>query len=126
MNDTQVFLAEGETHVRQALQLSLDHLEGISVCGSAKHTESLLAQISQNPPDCLLLDWLLPGMNPQRLLPVLRKYCPRTSIIAMVIHPKVGERTINYGMDGYILKGLPPEDFISSFQKTLEAIQDRN
>jgi DNA-binding NarL/FixJ family response regulator len=114
MAATRIFLAEGQNHVRQAIHLSLDQQQGFQVIGSAGHAESLLAQITQLHPDALLLDWLLPGLNPQRLFPVIRQYCPKTRIIAMVLQPKMGKMAQAYGVDSYILKSLQPEDFSES------------
>ena len=121
MNEIMVFLAEGENHVRQAIQLSLDHQQGIKVTGSARHAESLLAQIAQFLPDVLLLDWHLPGMNPQRMLPVIRQYCPDTKIIATVLRSKLGKDALAYGIDAYLIKGLPPDDFVSSLKDLLSS-----
>lgn len=120
MNEIRIFLAEGENHVRQAIRLSLEHEEGITVCGEAGHVESLLAQIGQHPPDVLLLDWHLPGMNPQRLLPVIRRFCPETKIIATVLQSKSGKLSLAYGIDAYLLKGLSPEEFVNSITKQLD------
>lgn len=123
MNEIRVFLAEGENHVRQAIQLNLDHLDGVAVIGNANHTESLLAQIAQQTPDVLLLDWLLPGMNPQRLLSAIRKFYPDTMIIATVLRSKSGKLALNYGVDAYIRKDSTPEDFTTALQLELRKLR---
>ena len=122
MNKISVFVAEGENHVRQAIQLSLEHLDGIQVSGNASSAESLLAQLGQGPPDVLLLDWLLPGLNPQRLLAVIRKYYPETRVIAAVLRSKDGKLALDYGVDGYIRKGSTPEDFTASLLREFETL----
>jgi len=119
MNGISIFLAEGENHVRQAIRISLDQQEGINVSGEARHAESLLAQVGQHPPDVILLDWHLPGMNPQRLLSVLKEFCPGTKIIATVMQPKIGKLALTYGLNAYLLKGLPPDEFVKSLKEQL-------
>jgi len=120
MDEIKVFLADGETHVRQALRLSLDHLQGISVSGEARGAESLLAQIGQDPPDVLLLDWELPGMYPQRMLPVIRRFCPETKVLATVLQSKQGKLALAHGVDTYLLKGSSPDDFVKALKTYLE------
>lgn len=119
MDEVKTFLAEGENHVRQAIHLNLDHIEGVLVTGESNSAECLLAQISQQPPDVLLLDWHLPGMNPQRMLPVIRRYCPRTMIIATVLQPKLGKLALAYGVDAYLLKSLSPNKFVEALKNHL-------
>ena len=119
MDKITIFLAEGENHVRQAVRLNLEHVSGVIIIGEARHAESLLAQIATAPPDYLLLDWHLPGMNPQRILPVIKRFCPETKIIATVLLVKIGKLALAYGVDAYLLKGLSPEEFIQSFKDQL-------
>lgn len=119
MDEIKIFLADGETHVRQALHLSLDHLPGVAVTGEARDAECLLAQIGQDPPDVLLLDWHLPGMYPQRMLPVIRRFCPKTKILATILQPKQGKLALAHGVDAYLLKGLSPDEFLKSLKKHL-------
>ena len=114
MEEIRVFLADGENHVRRAMHLSLDHLPGVIVSGEAQDAENALAKIIQDPPDVLLLDWHLPGMHPQRMLPVLRKFCPQAKVLATVLQPKSGQLAMAYGFDAYLLKGLPPDEFVNS------------
>jgi DNA-binding NarL/FixJ family response regulator len=112
MSKIKIFLAEGENHVRQAIHLSLDHMEGITLIGEARQAESLLAQIAKEPPDFLLLDWHLPGMNPQRMLPVIRRFCPDTKIIATGMQSQLCKLALAYGTDAYLSKNLAPDEFL--------------
>jgi DNA-binding NarL/FixJ family response regulator len=125
MEEIKIFLAEGENHVRQAIHLGLDHQDSIIVSGQARHAESLLAQIGQQAPNVLLLDWHLPGMNPQRMLPVIRRYCPDTKIIATVLQENSGKIALAYGIDAYLLKGLPPDEFVRSLKEHLESLEGK-
>ena len=113
MNKITIFLSEGENHVRQAIRLSLEHIEGVILIGEARNAESLLAQITQVHPDFLLLDWHLPGLNPQRTLSVIKQFCPETKIIATVLLKKLGKLALAYGVYAFLLKSLPPDEFIN-------------
>ncbi|MGB2894690.1 MAG: response regulator [Anaerolineales bacterium] len=107
-----VFLAEGEKHVSSALTLMLEHQPKFEVHGKADTAESLLAQVCVQPPDVILLDWNLPGLNPQRLFPALRQCCPGTLIVVSSVIPE--QKTVHeYQLDGFVSKQLPPKEFIA-------------
>jgi len=118
-----IFLAEGENHVRQAIRISLDHQKEFKIIGEASCAESLLAQIGQKPSDLILLDWNLPGMHPQRIISVIRRYCPQTALFATGVRREQGKAALAYSVDGFLLKGLPPDEFVS---KLIDLLKDTN
>ena len=111
-----VFLAEGETHVRAALRLAIEFQGRIAVVGEADHPESLLAQVCQNPPDVILLDWNLPGLHHQRLIRILREHCPHTRVVVMSVKPEHEKAAREWDVDGFLLKQLTPEAFIAGLE----------
>ena len=115
-----IFLADSEKHVRAALSLMLEHQGNFAIVGEANHAESLLAQVCHKPPDVILLDWNLPGLHPQRLLRALRQYCPATTILASSVRPEDQKICGELGVDAFLLKQLPPEQFFSALVKAIE------
>jgi len=109
-----IFLAEGEKHVREALKLMLGTHSIFEIVGEAGTAENTLAKVCQNPPDVILLDWNLPGLHPQRLLTALRQCCPETLILAISVKPEQESIAIKYDADAFLLKQLPPDQFISA------------
>lgn len=107
-----IFLADNETHVRRALRLVLEQDPGLAVVGEAEHAEGLLAEVCQNPPDLVLLDYNLPGANHIRLIKTIRQHCPNTRIVIMSVKPEYEQITQKMGGDGFLSKQLPPEEFI--------------
>lgn len=114
-----IFLADSEKHVRSALSLMLEHQGAFAIVGEANHAESLLAQVCQQPPDVILLDWNLPGLHPQRLLTTLRQYCPSTIILASSVRPEQEKTARELGIDAFLLKQLPPEQFFSELTSAI-------
>jgi DNA-binding NarL/FixJ family response regulator len=114
-----IFIAEGENHVRTALRLMLDHQADFVIAGEANHTESLLAQVCQDPPDVILLDWNLPGINPPRLLRTIRDYCPATQLIAVSVKPEDKKIVRELGTNAFISKQLPPDQFLAELRKSI-------
>lgn len=116
---TTLFLAESEIHVRAALRLHLEHKPGFEITGEDGTAESALAKICQNPPDAILLDWNLPGLHPQRLIPALRLCAPKTLIVAISIKPEQAKIALNAGVDAFIPKQLAPDQFLDLLRKAL-------
>lgn len=108
-----IFLAEGEKHVRDALRLMLEHQSNFAIVGEASTAEITLAQVCQLPPDVILLDWNLPGLHPQRLFSALRQCCPETLILATSVKPEQESIAMIFGADAFLLKQLPPDQFVS-------------
>jgi two-component system response regulator DesR len=115
----KLFLAEGETHVLDALRLLFEQQADYEVIGEARSAESLLARVCQMSPDAILLDWSLPGFHPQRSIPVLRGCCPAARLVALSVRPEHERIAIDYGVDGFISKQLPPEAFLSSLHAVI-------
>jgi DNA-binding NarL/FixJ family response regulator len=110
---TTLFLADGEKHVRRALRLNLELAGEIHIAGEAGSAESALAQVCQQPPDAILLDWNLPGLHPQRMLRALRRCCPTTLVLAASVRPEQEFAARQLGVDGFLSKQLPPDEFIN-------------
>lgn len=126
---TRLFLAEGENHVRAALHLLLDYEPGFEITGEAGTAETALAKICQDPPDLILLDWNLPGLVPQRLIPALRICASNSHIVAISVKPEQAMNTLEAGADAFILKQLAPDQFLDALRKTLvqkESLNDED
>lgn len=121
---TTIFLAEGENHVREALRLILEHQSVFAIVGEAGSAESTLAKVCKNPPDVILLDWHLPGLHPQRLLTALRQCAPGMLIFATSVQPEQEKTSLGYGVDGFLLKQLPPDQFLTSLSEVIENLED--
>ena len=119
-----VFLAEGEIHVRDALRLMFENQDGFVISGEASHAESLLAQVCQKPPTLLLLDWHLPGIHPPRLVRTLRAHCPKTCVLVTSVQPEQARNAFELGVNGYLLKQLPPDQFFGALVAALEKFEE--
>lgn len=107
-----IFLAEGEKHVRDSLRLIMEQRAGLKMVGEAQSAESLLAQVCQQAPDAILLDWNLPGIHHQRLVRTLRECCPAAKLVALSVKPEDERSAHAYGMDGFISKQAPAAVFM--------------
>jgi DNA-binding NarL/FixJ family response regulator len=115
-----IFLAEGAKHVREALRLMMDQRSEFMVVGDAGTPESALAQVCQSLPEIVLLDWALPGLHPQRLIAAMRQCCPETLIFATSVRPELERIALDLGSDGFLLKQLPPNEYIGMLLKMIK------
>lgn len=114
-----VLLAESENHVREAIRLMIEFLEDLEITGEVSTPEGLLIQVCRQTPDIILLDWNMPAIHHQRLLIAVKECCPRAVIIAMSVRPESQNTALEMGADAFVLKNLPPEEFIGAI---LEAV----
>lgn len=109
-----IFIVENEIHVKDALCLLIEHQGGLEIVGTADHNSCILAEVCKAKPDVILLDWYLPGIDAERLLKAIRRCCPSILIIATSVRPEHEKIAMNMGTDSFLLKQLPPDQFIKS------------
>lgn len=114
-----IFLADNHPDVRSALQLLIEQKQGWQICGQADTAIHLLAQLSQECPQVLLLDAGLNGLPGVRraasteglaeLLTVIRGLCPKTRVIVLSTAPEARQVALDAGAEAYLSKNDPPE-----------------
>jgi DNA-binding NarL/FixJ family response regulator len=117
----RLFIADGNSSVRLALQMYLQQEPGMYVTGMATEAEGLAAQVEASLPDLLLLDSYLPGASMQDLLSEIQGLEAPPKIVVLSIKPEVKESALSAGADAFISKNAPPEEMlelIRSFRET--------
>jgi DNA-binding NarL/FixJ family response regulator len=114
-----ILLADDQKSVRSALRLLLEQEHDIEVIGEARNAGILLTKVASNCPDLLLLDWGLPGMSPQQLIPTINRLCPQTSVIVLSGRPGVEEGALSSGAEAFVSKSAPPEQLLETVQALL-------
>jgi len=110
----RVLLADDQSKVRSALRLVLEQQPGVSILGEAVDITGLLDWVRVTCPDVVLLDWELPGLGADRLLPTLRELCPRLKVIALSGRPEARQAALAAGVDAFVSKGDPPERLLAA------------
>lgn len=116
----RVWLCEDNERFRRSLCAAINQIDGLSCDSSMGSVEETLERLSSNdPPDVLLLDIGLPGIDGISGLPQLRSAAPDAKIVILTVfddHDKVF-RAVCAGADGYLLK-------TSTVERIGEAIQE--
>jgi DNA-binding NarL/FixJ family response regulator len=112
----RVLLADGQSWLRSALRLLLEHEGNIEVVGETGIVSSLPSFVRHLRPDLLFLDWQLSGLktNSQRwyLLDSLRAIAPNLTIIALTTNDNVAACLMT-GADAVVNRAEPPEKVFS-------------
>ncbi|WP_328554142.1 MULTISPECIES: response regulator transcription factor [unclassified Streptomyces] len=114
-----VLLAEDDRAIRHALERALT-LEGYEVTAVADGVEAL-AQAHRTPPDVLLLDVMMPGIDGLQVCRVLRAEGNRTPILMLTALVETADRIagLDAGADDYVVKPFDVEEVFARLRALL-------
>ncbi|MFF8725712.1 response regulator transcription factor [Streptomyces sp. NPDC015171] len=114
-----VLLAEDDRAIRHALERALT-LEGYAVTAVADGVEAL-AQAHKNPPDVLVLDVMMPGIDGLQVCRVLRAEGDRTPILMLTALVETADRIagLDAGADDYVVKPFDVEEVFARLRALL-------
>src|SRR5258706_12766037 len=115
----KVSIVEDDAKLRETLVRYFAGQSGFRCLKAYANAEVALADISQHPPDVLLMDINLPGMNGIECVSRLRRVAPLVKIIMLTVFEE-GEQVyqaLSAGAFGYLVKSNRPA-------KILEAIRE--
>ena len=109
-------LADDNPDLRSALRLMLEtRLNAPLVLEAADHA-CLIEQCLAHHPECLLLDWELPGLDDGNGLAALRALLPDLKIIVTSARPEAAEAAMAARADAFISKTDPPSEILHAIQ----------
>ncbi len=114
-----MLLAEDDRAIRHALERALT-LEGYEVTAVADGVEAL-AQAHRTPPDVLLLDVMMPGIDGLQVCRVLRAEGDRTPILMLTALVETADRIagLDAGADDYVVKPFDVEEVFARLRALL-------
>ncbi|MFE6625328.1 response regulator transcription factor [Streptomyces sp. NPDC008086] len=119
-----VLLAEDDRAIRHALERALT-LEGYQVTAVADGVEAL-AQAHRTPPDVLVLDVMMPGIDGLQVCRVLRAEGDRTPILMLTALVETQDRIagLDAGADDYVVKPFDVEEVFARLRALLRRTSD--
>jgi len=115
----KILLADGGAAARFALCTLLEQQAGWCVVGELSSGYQLEEQIDQKKPDLLLLDWNLPEMEVDQLLPCLKEKYTHLSILVLSGRPELKFQACSAGADAFVSKADPPDRMLNAI-RTIE------
>src|SRR5512134_3974569 len=116
----RVLLADDNPGLRSALRLLLETRLELELIVEARDMEHVLAQVEDSRPDCIILDWELPGRPTRERVTVLRAMVPCLKVIALSAQPEAKTETNLEKVDAFLCKTDPPEQILNIIRKMCE------
>ena len=113
-----VFVVDDTAALRAVVREIVKRADGIEVIGEAADGEEAIAKVLELKPDIVLMDVEMPGMDGRVATRAISNKSPDTRVIAWTNHEEASFITemIAAGAFGYLLKGIPPEEFVESLR----------
>lgn len=114
-----VLLVDDHAVVRKGMKFLLEDEEGLEIVGEAESGKDALALVPQIQPDLVLLDINMPELNGIETAKILKKESPAVKILIFSMHndPDYVFKSIESGVDGYILKNAEKEEIVKAITK---------
>ena len=118
-------LADDNPDLRSALRLLLETRLNAPTVLEARDHASLIDQSLAQQPDCLILDWELPGFNDHNCLTGLRDLLPDLKIIVTSARPEAAQAAAAAQADAFICQTDPPSEILHAIHRLNEIGQGR-
>ena len=110
-------LADDNATLRSALRLMLETRLKAPLVYEAADQAALIDQSIAHQPDCLILDWELPGFNDHSCLADLHELLPGLKIIVISARPEAAQAAEAAGADAFICKTEPPSEILNAIRR---------
>jgi two-component system, NarL family, response regulator LiaR len=102
----KVIIVDDHSVVRQGLRMFLGTDPELVIIGEAREGSEAVRIVSDQRPDIVLMDLIMPGMDGLTAIPIIRRESPETEVIALtsVIEDTSVVEAIRAGAIGYLLK----------------------
>jgi two-component system nitrate/nitrite response regulator NarL len=115
MIEYRVVLAEDHPMARRAIRSLLNEDEAFILIGEATNGKEAIQLTEESQPDVILMDINMPEMNGLEATRIIKQRYPNTKIVILTVSDDVADlfSAIQYGAQGYLLKNMDPDDWIS-------------
>ncbi|MBE9067446.1 response regulator transcription factor [Leptolyngbya cf. ectocarpi LEGE 11479] len=116
----RLLLVDDEDIIRYGLNAILQCETAIEVVGEACNGQEAVEQAQRLTPDVVLMDIGMPGMSGVTATGKICQALPDTKVLILttLTEDRHLHDAIQQGASGYLLKNVPPEDFIHIIQST--------
>ena len=119
----RVFVVDDHTVVRRGLRAYLEVVDDMEVVGEAADGQEALEQIAAlvgagRPPDVVLMDLLMPGMDGVTATAAITQRHPELAVVAMTSFTQAGlvHGALHAGAAGYLLKDAEADEVAAAIR----------
>lgn len=115
----KILIADDHAVVRQGLIQIVSDTSDIVVSDEASNGREVLAKISKNKYDVVVLDVGMPDFSGLDILNEIKKENPKLPVLMLSIYPEeqYAVRALKAGASGYLTKKVAPEELIRAIRK---------
>jgi DNA-binding NarL/FixJ family response regulator len=119
---TKILLVDDHPFVREGIRSFLSDYPEFDIVGESSSAEEALATIKASPPDLVLMDLNLPGLQGMKATEMIRTWFPDIKVVVLTAHDskEYVVRLVKAGAHGYILKGAPPAELLDMLRNVIE------
>lgn len=118
LQSIRVLIVDDHKVVRGGLKAFLQAYDDLELVGEAKSGEDALRICLDAPPDVVLMDLVMPGMDGPTATRAIRERCPAVQVIALTSFPEeeLVDRALQAGAIGYLLKTVEPDELADAIR----------
>jgi DNA-binding NarL/FixJ family response regulator len=115
----RVALVEDNDVFREALELLLDLRPDIEIVASLPDGNDAVELCRERPPDVVLMDYRLPGLDGVQATEALRRECPEVAVVCLTASANVREIDALYaaGAVACLTKDEPLENIVAAIRR---------
>jgi DNA-binding NarL/FixJ family response regulator len=115
----QVAIVEDDDEIRANLGYRIGDSSIFRLKGAYSDAESALENLPKNPPDVVLMDINLPGMDGVECVRQLKPQMPRTQFIMLTVYEDSKRlfKSLMAGASGYLLKRTTPSKLLAAIRE---------
>jgi DNA-binding NarL/FixJ family response regulator len=116
---TTVAIVEDDAGVRDGLVRLLGRAKDIRCVGGYPSAEAALRELPAAPPNIVLMDINLPGMNGIECVRRLKVEAPSIQILMLTVYENAEQifEALTAGATGYLLKQTPPAELLAALRE---------
>lgn len=114
-----IIIVDDHKLVRQGVRAFIDTQPDIRVLGEAESGQAALELVKNQPPDVVLMDLIMPGMDGVEATRQLKQISPATQVIVLTSYHQDEHifPAIRAGALSYLLKDVGPEELAEAVRK---------
>jgi DNA-binding NarL/FixJ family response regulator len=118
----QIFLVDDHRALTDGMKVGLQQQPDFIVVGQATDGYSAIDAIERlpTPPDVVISDIDMKGMNGLKLLPEMKKRWPKTKVMMLTLHTIHIDEAFSLGASGYILKDSGIAEIVTGIRAIMD------
>jgi DNA-binding NarL/FixJ family response regulator len=116
-----IAVVDDDDSVRSTLADAVDRFEGCRCTGRFSSGDTALAGIALDPPDVVLMDINMPGMNGIECVSKLKVPHPNVEVVMLTVYQDADNvlKSLAAGANGYLLKRASREELLAAIHQVL-------